>query len=374
MDEIIGGVEYELFDDLKIGLSFQNRRLGRVIEDVSTDGADTYIIANPGSWSRGDERGFQRKIDRVADQLAQLDPLDPNTDQQRQELEAQRMNLENQLGLFRGIRIFDKPRRDYNALVLTVTRRFSKKLYVQASYTYSRTEGNYPGLFSPDNGQTDPNISSQYDLIELLANRVGPLPYDRPHFIKVDGYYSIDLKKQGELTIGGRVRALSGVPINALAGHSLYGPNESFLLPRGRLGRTDFDHGVDLHVGYARSLNTRRGGRIGGILGALFGQSSQQKLEFWVDLYNIYNHQGSAGVDDNYAPRFRLSGPGGLSSGIEQNANPVSGGTYKDLIFVKRIDADGIETSDPIGKNPNFRNTDQRHAPGYALFGARLSF
>jgi outer membrane receptor protein involved in Fe transport len=356
MDEIIGGVEYELLDDLEIGLSFQNRRLGRVIEDVSTDGAGTYIISNPGEWSRGDERGFQARIDRVADQLAQLDPLDPSTDQQRQELAAQRMNLERQLGLFRGIRTFDKPRRDYNALVLTVTRRFSKKLYVQASYTYSRTEGNYPGLYSPDNDQTDPNISSQYDLIELLANRVGPLPYDRPHFIKVDGYYSIDLEKQGELTIGGRVRALSGVPINALAGHSLYGPNESFLLPRGRLGRTDFDHGVDLHVGYSRPV------------------SKKMKLEFWLDLYNLYDHQGSAGVDDSYAPQFRLSGPGGLSSGVEQNANPISGGTYKDLIFAKRIDAEGVETADPIGKNPNFRNTDQRHAPGYALFGARLTF
>ncbi|MBA2541046.1 MAG: TonB-dependent receptor, partial [Deltaproteobacteria bacterium] len=51
MDEIIGGFEYEILDDLKVGVSYQHRALGRVIEDVSTDGANTYIIANPGEWS-----------------------------------------------------------------------------------------------------------------------------------------------------------------------------------------------------------------------------------------------------------------------------------------------------------------------------------
>jgi outer membrane receptor protein involved in Fe transport len=336
MDEIIGGFEYELFDDLKLGLAYQNRRLGRVIEDVSTDGAQTYLIANPGEWSDEDERAFQDRIDRTDDM-------------------AQKQRLERQLALFRGIRIFDRPRRDYNALQLTLTRRFSRRLYVQGSYTYSRTRGNYPGLFSPDNGQIDPNISSQYDLIELLANRVGPLPYDRPHYIKADGYYSFDLKRRGEATVGARVRALSGVPVNALAGHYLYGANESFLLPRGQLGRTDFEHGIDLHLGYGRKLNQR------------------MKLELWVDLYNLYNRQGSAGIDDNYAPRFKLSAAGS-TAGVEQNANPVSGGTYEDLTFVKAIDGQGVETPQPIGKNPNFRNIDARYTPAYVLFGGRLIF
>jgi hypothetical protein len=336
MDEIIAGVEYELFTDLTLGVAFQNRRLGRVIEDVSTDGANTYIIANPGEWSRAEERKLQARIARTDDA-------------------AQHARLEEQLALFQGIRIFDKPRRDYNALQLTLTRRLSRQLYVQASYTYSRTRGNYPGLYSPDNGQTDPNISSQYDLVELLANRIGPLPYDRPHFIKVDGYYSIDLKKRGELTVGGRLRAQSGVPINALAAHYLYGANESFLLPRGEIGRTDFDHGLDLHLGYGRPLDRR------------------MKVEVWLDLYNVYNHQGTAGVDDTYAPQFKLTGPDS-TSGVQQSANPVSGGTYEDLIFVKTINSAGMETAVPIGRNPNFRNADQRHAPGYALFGARLTF
>ena len=336
MDEVIGGFEYEILDDLKIGVAYQNRRMGRVIEDVSTDNANTYIIANPGEWSSEEEQALQERVDRTEDMV-------------------EKGRLQHQLDLYKGIRVFDKPRRDYNALQFTMTRRFSKRLYVQGSYTFSRTTGNYPGLISYDNGQVDPNISSQYDLIELLSNRVGPLPQDRPHYIKLDGYYTFDFKKAGQATVGIRLRALSGIPQNALAGHYLYGSNEAFLLPRGQLGRTDFEHGLDVHLGYQKNLR------------------KNYNLEVFFDVYNVYNRQGEAGIDDNYAPQFKLSAPNS-TSGTEQNANPVSGGTYDDLIWVKTIDSRGNETGVPIGKNPNFGNTTGRYAPLNARVGLRLSF
>jgi len=341
LDEVILGFEYELLDDLKVGVSYQNRRLGRVIEDVSTDGANTYIIANPGEWSSDEERKLEERIDKVDAACMAEGPSSAACDEFAR--------LSNHLELFKGIRIFDKPSRDYNALQFTLTRRFSKKLYVQGSYTYSKTEGNYGGLYSADNGQTDPNISSQYDLIELLGNRVGPLPQDRPHYIKLDGYYTFDFKKKGALTVGARLRALSGIPTNALAGHYLYGPDESFLLPRGQLGRTDFEHGLDMHFGYGYDLGKGR------------------QLEVFFDIYNIYNRQGTFNVDNTYAPRF-------TKDGDEQNANPVSGGTYEDLIWVKAIDGSGVETPNPIARNPNFRNTNARYGPGYGRIGVRLTF
>ena len=335
MDEFIAGFEYEVLDDLKIGVSYQNRGLGRVIEDFSTDGANTYIIGNPGQFSAAEETKLQNQI------AATDDP-------------KEKARLSSHLKLFEGSRIFDKPRRDYNALQFTLTRRFSKKLYVQGSYTYSRTEGNYPGLFSSTNGQVDPNISSQYDLVELLENHNGALPQDRPHYIKLDGYYTFDLKKAGDLTIGIRFRALSGTPENALGGHYLYGANESFLLPQGQLGRTEFDHGLDLHVGYSHKLN------------------KNMNLEIFFDIYNIYNRQGTASVDNTYAPYYKLSSAG--VAGEQQNANPVSGGTYEDLIWVKEIDTSGNESSKPIGRNPNFLNTNGRYGPAYGRIGARLTF
>ena len=318
LDETIFGVEYELMEDLKLGVSVQSRALKRVIEDVSTDGAATYIIANPGEWSDEEEAKLQAEIDGTADPL-------------------RKARLEKLLRLYTGIRVFDAPTRRYDALQFTVTRRFSKAFYMQGSYTYARTVGNYPGLISYDNGQVDPNISSQYDLIELLANRQGPLPQDRPHYIKLDGYYQMDFKKAGRATIGWRARALSGVPRNALAGHPLYGSGESFVLPRGEIGRTSFETGLDLHVGYSRLL------------------SKGMDLELFGDLFNVFNDQGTASVDEQYSSA--------------SDSNPIVGGTYEDLIFAKELD-----TPETIERNPNFGNVDGRYPPLSVQFGARLSF
>ncbi len=326
LDEAIFGVEYEVMEDLKLGMSLQSRSMKRVIEDVSTDGAATYIIANPGAGSEDEEDKRQGQLDaaRAANDTAKVN------------------RLERLMRLYQGIRLFDTPTRDYNALQFTATRRFSKALYMQASYTYSRTTGNYPGLISYDNGQVDPNISSQYDLIELLANRQGALPQDRPHYIKLDGYYQMDLKKAGRMTLGWRARALSGVPVDALASHPRYGIGESFLLPRGTLDRTNFETALDLHVGFARSL------------------TKGMELELFGDVFNVLNDQGTFSVDEDYT--FR------------SDANPIVGGTYEDVVFAKSLDGSGFETPDTILRNPNFRNVAGRYAPLSMQFGARLTF
>ena len=328
LDEGILGVEYELMEDLKVGVAYQNRRMGRVIEDVSTDGADTYIIANPGEWGAAEEADLEREIQASTDA--------GNA--------AETQRLTNLLKQYKKIRNFDSPSRDYNALQFSVTRRFSKALYMQGSYTYSKTTGNYPGLISYDNGQNDPNISSQYDLIELLANRYGPLPQDRPHYIKLDGYYSFDLKRAGELTVGARMRALSGVPRDTLGRHHRYGPGEAFLLPRGEIGRGSFEKSLDLHIGYERKL------------------SKGMSIEIFGDLFNVFNDQGVAGISEVYT---------------NSASNPIINGTYEDLVFAKQNDrtaAGGGETASPVSRNPNFGATSRRYAPLSTQFGARLNF
>jgi outer membrane receptor protein involved in Fe transport len=335
MDESLLGGEVSLGNSFVLGAVLQYRRLGRVIEDVSTDGANTYIIANPGEWSQAEETKLLHQISTTTDKL-------------------EKDRLENQLRLFRGIRIFDKPVRDYGAFELTMSRRFASGLKLSASYTYSRASGNYPGLVSYDNGQIDPNISSQYDLIELLGNRRGKLPQDRPHYIKIDAYRDFEVTKASILTLGGRVRAFSGIPVNALGAHYLYGADESFLLPRGQLGRTEFDHGIDLHVGYKQKL--------------AHGTSA----ELYVDVFNAYNRQGTFRVDETYAPQYSIAANGG--GGEEQNANPISGGSYEDLIWAKTIDKDGSESAKPVGRNPNFGRTTARYAPAYAQVGFRVTF
>jgi hypothetical protein len=323
MDELLIGAEYAIAEDLVLGVSYQNRQLGRVIEDVSLDGGQTYIIANPGELPSWAERELAAEIEATDDPVA-------------------RQRLESQLEQFRGIRSFDAPRRDYDALQFTAARRFSKEMYFQASYTYARTRGNYPGLISYDNGQLDPNISSQYDLIELLANRDGSLPQDRPHYVKIDGFYTFDLKWAGRATLGTRFRALSGTPVNVLGGHYKYGTDESFILPRGSHGRTDFETGIDLHADYERPL--RHG----------------MSLTVFADVFNVLNRQGTLSVDESYT--------------YVSNVNPIVGGTYDDLIWAKAVSDTGVESSSPIVRNPNFGNTAGRYAPASVRFGMRLTF
>jgi len=323
MDELVLGVQYELIEDFNVGVAFKTRRLGRVLEDVSIDNAETYIIGNPGHFDADDERRLQRE----------LDGLDPMTDEYKR--------LAARLEGYRALRRFDKPRRDYNAIELTATKRFSKSFYIQASYTYSRTEGNYPGLLNDDTGSALPNISTQYDLVELLANRDGPLPQDRPHYFKFDGYYTHQMQQWGALTAGVRFRALSGTPVDALGSNLLYGFGESYLLPRGATGRTEFVTGTDFHLGYARKL------------------AKGYEMSVFFDVINVFNQEQVARVDELYT---------------FDNVNPVVGGDAEDLVFAKSIGATGSETSTPLTRNVGYGTPLARYTPLYIRFGARLTF
>ena len=54
------------------------------------------------------------------------------------------------------------------AIELTFNKRFSNNYQFIASYVFSSLIGNYEGLFRNDNGQSDPNITSLFDLVSLL--------------------------------------------------------------------------------------------------------------------------------------------------------------------------------------------------------------
>ncbi len=245
-----------------------------------------------------------------------------------------RAALIKQLEDFRLVRSFDKPVRDYNALRLTVAKRFSRNFMLQGSYTYSVLQGNYTGLFQPDTGQLDPNLTSQYDLLELLANRFGRLPADRPHQFKLDGYYTFDLERARRVTTGARFRAYSGRPVEALGAHGIYGPMESYLLPRGTSGRTAFLTSADLHLAYAR--------RIGDI-----------ELEVYVELFNVLNNQAETAKDNEYTADY---------------AHPISGRTEEDLPY--RV---GAFSHRPVTRNLNWRNK-ARQLPLTGRFGVNIAF
>mgnify|MGYP003429396585 CR=1 FL=1 len=129
---------------------------------------------------------------------------------------------------------------------ITANQRPSSRSLLQASYTYSRSKGNFPGLFSTETGQLDPNLTSMYDLPDLMANRYGAMGLDPPHSLKLDGFYQFDLKKAGLVVLGASFRGQSGLAHNALAGHFAYGADESYMLARGSTNRSPFTWPTDL--------------------------------------------------------------------------------------------------------------------------------
>jgi outer membrane receptor protein involved in Fe transport len=286
MDELVLGGEYELFNDVKVGANYIHRELGRAIEDISADGGVTYQIANPG------------------------------------------------LGVAAG---FDDPTRVYDALQLIVEKRFTNNVMAQSSYTLSRLHGNFPGLFSPETGQLDPNLTSMYDLPDLMANRTGPLAADRTHLFKVDGYYRLDARELGSFVFGTSVRASSGIPHNVLGAHAVYGSGETYILPRGSAQRSPFTTRFDLHAAYGRKL------------------SSSTALEAFVRVYNVFNQQPEMNVDENYT---------------FDDVNPCA--TACDTSDLRHMKVAGENRT--IEVNPNFGNVNIRQAPVSAQFGVRLTF
>ncbi len=239
-EEWILGFQYEIRPDFSMGVRAVYRSLGRIIEDISVDAATTYIVTNPDQWTNvwvPDAGG------------------NPNY-------------------WYR----FPKPVRIYRALEITADKRFSKNWMMQGSYVLSRLEGNYEGLFSNDNGQLDPNITSKYDIPSLLVNGYGLMPNDRTHVIKLFGGYFFD---NIPLELSTNFTLYSGTPISKLGSDSAYGTDEGFCTPRGTAGRTPTIWSVDLGAQYSFKL-------------------WKSNLALRADIFNVTNEQRTTAVSQTY--------------------------------------------------------------------------
>lgn len=321
-EEFILGGEYEVLPDITVGANYIHRSLPRVVEDMSTDGGNSYFIANPS--------------ENYDSQAADLDKLAMNTADPN--LKALYQSRANQL---RAVKNFDPPSRNYDALQLVARKRPTGSSLLQATYTYSRAKGNYPGLFSTETNQLDPNITSQYDFPNLMPNRYGPSGLDRPHSVKVDGFYMFNFQKAGLLVTGVSLRGQSGIPANTLAAHPVYGPDESYLLPRGALYRSPFTTEVDTHISYGYQVN------------------KTTRLEGFVDIFNLLNSQDELAVDGTYTV---------------QNSIPIVGGDKSDLSHAKVTTDEGRQVGTIITKNLNYGKLNARQTPLTGQLGFRLTF
>jgi hypothetical protein len=236
-DEIVAGAEYEIIPNARLGLNYTYRNLVRTVEDMSNNDGQTYFIGNPGQG--------------IADS-------------------------------------FPKPSRTYHAVTVLFTKSFADLWLAQASYTWAQLRGNYDGLFNTQGAnalgapQLDPNINSTFDLRTLLLNQTGPLTGDVTHTIKLYLAKEFVITPAFSTTLGGSFTANSGIPINALGGHPIYGAGQAFLLERGGAGRLPWVTSMDAKVG----LNYRI--------------AKDTVVTAAVEGFNLFNSQRPITVDENY--------------------------------------------------------------------------
>ena len=204
-----------------------------------------------------------------------------------------------------------------------------------ASYTYSRTIGNYPGLFSPSTTARSTRTSRRSTTSSSCsATATARFRTDQPHNLKIQGSYFIPFGNN-TVVIGLAFNGQSGTPIEVLGRHPLYGRREVFILPRGSGGRTPFVTAFDLHVSYRRQLSR------------LFG------FEAYADVFNLFNQTEITSVDQEYTA---------------SRVGPIQNGSVTDLVNLKTTAG-----TQPL-LNPNFGRATAYQAPLSMRLGLRLSF
>ena len=254
-DAINVGLEYQLNPTTVFGAHFVHNDLKETIEDLGAivDGDEIYVIGNPGSG------------------LGAITPVSGRTHE------------------------FATPKamRQYDALELTMSRRFSQNWFASASYTLSRLYGNYAGLASSDEIRTPTtntssavsqqsggsvsrqggNANRAWDLDELMFDSHGNLDFlgrlatDRPHVVKLYGAYSFSFGTQ----VGAFLYAGSGTPISTYVVTTNQIP--VFVEGRGDMGRSPMLSSTNLLVSHELAMR------------------GTKKLRFELNVLNLFNQQ-----------------------------------------------------------------------------------
>ncbi|MBL0161042.1 MAG: TonB-dependent receptor [Bryobacterales bacterium] len=206
------GFDYSLSSTLMASVRYTNRRLIRTIEDVGTLGPDgeIYYIANPGEGLTIDRKTWDAGF-----------PLTP------------------------------KAKRNYDALEIRLDKRFARNYQFAASYTYSKSTGNYSGLASSDeDGRTSPNVNRYFDLpwlgyTEKGSMADGVLATDRPNTFKFFGGYTAK-SILGHTTLSPSMALYSGIPLTTEI--NVISTTPAYPYGRGDMGRTPVFYNFDLNL------------------------------------------------------------------------------------------------------------------------------
>ena len=311
VDEAILGFEYELANNLAVGIQGTYRKLGRVVEDFLDPVSGAYHIANPGEGS-GVNMTFYDYEPAIAPDIE----------------------------------------RSFKGVQLHARKRFSNRAQLFASYLWSRLEGNYDGLYQASTGQLDPNINSAFDYADFMINAGGLLSNDRTHQFKLHGSYTFDQGVADGFTIGFSTYYATGYPLNAYGYSQGYLNYEYYLAPRGSLGRGPAEYEADLHFGYPVTFGPTR-------------------VNFILDVFNVLDRQSATRLDE----RYNLSSDADPCAGIPEGLCGSGGGIQYAAAGEVPRPIGSLTDPRATATNPDFLSRGvQFTAPRSLRLGVRVSF
>ncbi len=309
-DEFILGFQKAITDEFSLGARGIYRELKRGIDD-QCDYRPVYEWALENGFVDPDGNPFESPADStVPNEIAVINPgfpfcrmYNPGSDG------IFNMDI-NGDGTLEKVRIpadvlGPKAKRNYMAVEVFFEGNWDK-FFLQGSYTYARSYGNYEGGVKSDIGQDDTGVTQDFDYPELTLGANGYLPNDRRHTIKVFGSYEIT----EEWSVGANLLIQSGRPINCFGvfdddpvgygasyfschpgvpgdadGDGVVSPGEvigdasdTTIVTRGSAGRTPWIYTVDLNVAYRPVW--------------------AEGLTFKVDIFNAFDGNRALAVDE----------------------------------------------------------------------------
>ncbi len=320
-DQYVFGMDYQLDNHTVVGVTYLHNHLIRAIEDLGTivNGNPVFIIGNPGE-------GLAKRIGRTSTST----PL------------------------------FDYPKavRNFDAVEWTLNRRLSNGWFASANYTWSRLYGNYAGIANSDeiltpatglgNATTQQqrssvfrfgdNRSTAWDGDDLLFDSKGNLDVkgrlatDRPHVLKLNGYYEKTWGGIGSTDVGAFFYLGSGTPVSTTVNTTQR--HRVFVNGRGDLGRTPMLNYTDLLIGHNINL------------------TEEQKLRIELNILNVFNQQAARHKYDNM--NRGIAGTRASSTINLTSVNLFSGYNYNERILAT---PDGVNAFDPRYGRPDLFNT-----------------
>lgn len=305
-DEINIGTEFQLSPTTAMTVNYVHNNLRRTIEDVgslSATGDEIYYIANPGE-------GLATTMPATG--------TGPNTNT-------------------------PKPKRQYDGLDVSISRRFSSNWFASANVTISRLYGNYAGLANSDEITTPTTGTSSgtaqqqggsiarpgtaagrsWDLDELEydshgnLNVLGRLATDRPVVAKFYGAYRLPFGTQ----LGAFEYVGSGTPISTVVNTTNTIP--VFVNGRGDMGRTPTLSRTDLLVSHE------------------FSMMGSRKVRLELNVINLFNQQTATHIFNSYNKGAGLPRPDAAMDLSKQDL--TKGYDYKALVLASPAGANALD-------------------------------